>query len=115
MKIACHRCGTPTDELDGLCDECRGVLRPTERPYDDPLWRRRSAAFLRAHPWCALCEELGLSVKATVADHWPMSRKELVAAGESDPDQTKYLRPLCRGHHNARASSHTIRFDNDPA
>jgi hypothetical protein len=115
LKIACHRCSRPTDNGDGVCDECASVLRPEARVYDQATWRRTSMSFLRRNPWCALCEERGMQVKATVADHWPMSRKELIAAGIDDPDQHRFLRPLCKADHNARAASHTIRFDNDPA
>lgn len=100
------------------CEECRKDYargNSQERPYEEARWRRISRAFLAANKWCVLCSELGLSVKATVSDHYPRSRKELLVAGVPDPDDPAFLRPLCTGHHNARAASHTIRFDNDPA
>jgi hypothetical protein len=115
VKVACHRCSKPTDDLEGLCDECRDRQPVNESPYDDAAWRRTSKAFLLKYRWCELCGIRGLQVRATVADHWPRSRRELLAQGVADPDAFMYLRPLCRADHNARAASHTIRFDNDPA
>ena len=115
MRVACVSCGRPTDH--GVkCDECKKASPANERPYDDAEWKRRSAAFLRRHPWCVVCQdELGLSIKATVADHYPETRKELLAKNVDDPDAARYLRPLCVQHHATHGRKTTIRFDNDPA
>lgn len=37
--------------------------------YADPAWKRAAKAWLRAHPLCVDCEELGLVVVATEVDH----------------------------------------------
>lgn len=72
------------------------MSRPSsaERGYD-AKWRRRRRRYLRTHPDCCLCDE-----PATVPDHWPRSRRELVIAGVKDPDVDEFLRPLCIHCHN---------------
>lgn len=113
MRVACVRCGRPAEE--NVCEQCRSASPANERPYDEVAWKRRSRSFLRVHRWCVLCLERGLTVKATVADHYPETRKELLARGVDDPDASGYLRPLCASDH-ARHGRHTrIRWDNDPA
>ncbi|MEU8131949.1 hypothetical protein [Streptodolium elevatio] len=37
---------------------------------------------------------------ATVADHFPSSRRQLIAAGVADPDAPERLRALCSPCHN---------------
>jgi 5-methylcytosine-specific restriction protein A len=54
-----------------------------------------------AHPWCVLC-----SKTVTVADHFPESRRGLVARGVSDPDAWSRLRPLCTSCHNRETAKH---------
>lgn len=61
----------------------------------DVRWQRIRRAYLYNHPWCVLC-----GTAATVADHFPLSRRELVARGEPNPDAWKHLRPLCTSCHN---------------
>lgn len=51
------------------------------------------------HPLCCLC-----AAPATVPDHHPLSRRELVAAGDSHPDAWRHLRPLCEACHNAKSA-----------
>lgn len=115
MQVACQRCGRIID-TGTLCDECRSTYRsPTERPYDSAEWRRISRRFLARNKWCASSLHRGKKVPATVADHYPHSRRELLAKGVANPDDEKYLRPLCTKCHNARGASHTMRFTNDPA
>lgn len=74
--------------------------RPTaaDRGYDSK-WRRNRARFLAAHPTCIDCGE-----PATVADHAPRSRRELLAAGEPHPDAWKHLQPRCEPCHNKRTA-----------
>ncbi|AXG80453.1 HNH endonuclease [Streptomyces paludis] len=59
------------------------------------LWPRIRRAYLYANPWCVLCGRL-----ANVADHFPLSRRELLAQGVLNPDTPKHLRPLCVACHN---------------
>ena len=67
--------------------------------YSTPAWRKTRARLLRDHPDCVLCGE-----RARAADHWPLTRKQLVAAGVSDPDDIAYLRPLCLSCHNRKTA-----------
>jgi 5-methylcytosine-specific restriction protein A len=50
---------------------------------------------------CVLC---GLA-PATVADHWPLSRRELELRG-LDPDDPQHGRPLCKGCHDTQTATH---------
>lgn len=50
---------------------------------------------------CALCD----SAAATVADHWPTSRRDLEAAG-LNPNDPAYGRPLCHGCHSIETAQH---------
>ena len=63
-------------------------------------WQRIRKAYLYRHPWCTLCGAM-----ATVADHYPLSRRELVARG-ADPDAPSNLRPLCATCHNRETAQH---------
>lgn len=58
-------------------------------------WQRIRRAYLYANPWCVLCGQL-----ANVADHFPLSRRELIARKDPNPDAAKHLRPLCVACHN---------------
>jgi hypothetical protein len=55
---------------------------------------------LRQRPWCACTDRRCghpdvCHATATIADHYPLERDELVSSGETNPFQAKYLRPLC--------------------
>jgi len=63
--------------------------------YRTTRWQRVRRAYLYDHPWCLLCTRA-----ATVADHFPKSRRELLAEGVSNPDESSRLRPLCSSCHN---------------
>jgi 5-methylcytosine-specific restriction protein A len=55
-------------------------------------WRERvQPRFIYRNPWCVLCGQ-----RAQVADHWPISRRDLIARGERNPDAVTHLRPLCK-------------------
>jgi 5-methylcytosine-specific restriction protein A len=114
MKTACVRCGRIIEGRRPVCDECKASQPANERPYDSADWKRRSARFLRGK-LCALCSRHGLSIPATVADHYPLTRKELLAQGIETPDEEKYLRPLCASCHSRYGRKTRMQFDNDPA
>jgi 5-methylcytosine-specific restriction protein A len=114
MMVACVTCGKPTTP-GPTCDDCRSASPANERPYDSAKWKRRAHRFLMRHRWCALCSKEGLSTQATVADHYPETRKELLARGVDDPDRDEYLRPLCVTHHATHGRKTRLRFTNDPA
>jgi 5-methylcytosine-specific restriction protein A len=64
-------------------------------------WQRVRKAYIYKHPWCVLCAKA-----ATVADHFPLSRRELEAKGDPNPDSPKHLRPLCTSCHNKETAKH---------
>lgn len=109
MLVACVRCGRPT-KPGPTCDACAAASPANERPYDAAAWRRRSREFLRKHPKCALCGK-----PSDTADHYPHTRKELLAQNVPDPDEEKYLRALCRWCHSRFGRRTMMRFTNDPA
>ena len=78
------------------------MTRPTaaQRGYG-AAWQRTRARYLRTHPTCALCP-----APAQVADHYPRSRRELIAAGIANPDADQYLRPLCTPCHNRETAKY---------
>ena len=85
-RSRCARCAANDQRRR---DAARGT--PAERGYTT-AWSRRAATFLRAHPRCVDC-----GGPATVADHAPRSRRQLVAAGVADPDAPQYLQARCAG------------------
>lgn len=107
---SCADCGRICEGY--RCDECEAKRpkRPNfrQRGYSAD-WDRKRKAFLLKHPLCALCGR-----PANVADHFPISRKQLVAQGVSDPDAEHFLRPLCHrpGRGNSCHSSETAQ--NEP-
>jgi hypothetical protein len=61
--------------------------------YSLQRWRTRAKHQLRIAPVCALCEEQGRIVPATIADHHPPHR------GDYNAFVLGPLRSLCRGCH----------------
>jgi hypothetical protein len=114
VKTACVRCGRINEGHAAVCQQCKDSQPANERPYDSADWKRRSARFLRGK-LCVLCERTGLSIPATVADHFPLTRKELLALGIETPDDEKHLRPLCASCHSRFGRKTRMQFDNDPA
>ncbi|WP_329013178.1 hypothetical protein OG271_03935 [Micromonospora rifamycinica] len=104
LKV-CAAPGCPELVRTGRCathathaEQQRGTA--AQRGYDH-RWTRRRAAYLRDHPACRLCP-----AKATVADHHPASRRDLVAQGVADPDADHRLRPLCASCHGRETARH---------
>lgn len=83
----CPQCRRRTDAARGSS---------AERGYGT-TWQRTRAGFLAEHPLCELCPTPTL---ATVADHHPTSRRDLVTAGDPNPDAWHHLRPLCKPCHD---------------
>jgi 5-methylcytosine-specific restriction protein A len=50
---------------------------------------------------CVLCKR----AFATVADHWPTSRRELVEQGVTNPDAPSRLRGLCGPCHSRETAN----------
>lgn len=70
-----------------------------QRGYDH-RWRKRAASYLHRHPTCIDCGD-----PATVPDHSPRTRRELVAAGVADPDADEYLEPRCKPCHDRKTAT----------
>ncbi len=79
-------------------EEQRGTT--TAKGYGTRCQRIRER-YLYAHPWCLLC-----TATATVADHFPLSRRQLFTRGVVNPDAFEHLRPLCSACHNKRTAKH---------
>lgn len=78
----------------GTCATCKATAddRPSAsmRGYNREHRERFRAGALAKDPVCVLCHR----EPATRADHWPLSRRELVAAG-LDPNDPQHGRGLC--------------------
>jgi 5-methylcytosine-specific restriction protein A len=101
----CSTPGCPTFVTQGRCskhlqqaDQARGTA--TERGYNTHGHRRFRAAVLRTDPICVLCQ---LAV-STVADHHPLSRRELLDQG-LDPNDPSRGRGLCKRCHDTHTAT----------
>lgn len=74
-------------------------FRPSSgaRGYGRRWAEKIRAPFLAANPVCVDC-----GGPAEVPDHDPVSRRELVAMGDPDPDAWHHLVPRCVRDHNRR-------------
>lgn len=106
MPSVSRPCGVPgCSGLDGGCDIHRRAVETRrgsrhERGYDT-AWERARRRYLVRHPICVLCGGL-----ANVADHYPVSRRDLVARGVRDPDADHRLRALCAPCHRVETNRH---------
>lgn len=112
----CSVSGCPELVKAGRCaehrraaDRARGTA--AERGYAGKLWRSRRRQCLKRDPSCTCAEtnhqhSAPCGDPATVADHYPLSRRELLAAGVTDPDTIDRLRGLCASCHS-RATATT--------
>lgn len=90
-------CHDVSHDRGGRCLACRArqpKVSAAAQGYGHK-WRMWRLGFLRRHPMCLLCPRL-----AEVPDHWPRSRRQLLAQGVRNPDQDRYCRPLCRSCHD---------------
>ena len=81
-------CGDCDRARERVVDERRGTA--AQRGYGSRGHRRFRRLVLARDPICVLCGSI-----ATEADHWPMSRRDLVAAG-LDPNDPVRGRGLCK-------------------
>lgn len=96
--------GCPRFTDSGRCTVCRRDAdrdrgTAAERGYNSAGHRRFRAAVLDRDPICVVCD----LAASTVADHWPMSRRELLIAGR-DPDDPRYGRGVCKRCHDRSTS-----------
>jgi 5-methylcytosine-specific restriction protein A len=103
----CTTPGCPTQTSAGRCLICRRLkrrlTRTRKRAVDDygPRWTAVRLDYLIRHPRCTLCPRLSM-----IPDHYPESRRTLVARGVLDPDQDQYLRALCKPCHDRQTAIH---------
>jgi 5-methylcytosine-specific restriction protein A len=104
----CSRTGCPQPAAPGRsrcpthdtqADRDRGTA--TERGYTTRGHRAFRAQVLHRDPICVLCH---LRV-ATVADHWPLSRRELLEQG-ANPNDPAAGRGLCKPCHDRATARH---------
>jgi 5-methylcytosine-specific restriction protein A len=102
----CSEPGCPEYTGRGRCDSCRaeaeqrrGTAR--QRGYDKQHERRFRKPVLARDRVCVLCRER----PSRHADHWPLSRRELVERG-LDPNDPKHGRGLCGRCHSSETAQH---------
>lgn len=96
------RCATLVES--GRCDSCKSQAdrsrgTAAQRGYNTAGHRRFRRAVLRRDPICP-CGSV-----ATVADHWPLSRRELIEQG-ANPNDPAHGRGLCKPCHDSQTSQH---------
>lgn len=102
---SCTTPGCPSKVDGGKCARCKGNRldqhNAGKRPYARASWLRFRIDYLSRNPRCVLCDRM-----ATIPDHWPVSRRDLVNRGVRHPDQAFYVRALCTACHNAQTGIH---------
>lgn len=106
MKVCnVHGCGTLFDGKGGRCPthnrEARAG-RTHNRVYSTPGHRAFREAVLTRDP---ICTTPGCIQWATVADHYPRDRRELVTLG-LNPNDPAYGRGLCHQHHSIETAKY---------
>jgi 5-methylcytosine-specific restriction protein A len=91
----------------GRCDSCRAEAEQRrgsarQRGYGGRGWTRARRVVLDRDPLCVL----GCGRPAVVADHFPLSRRELVDQGVADPDAPERMRGVCRPCHSSETAQH---------
>lgn len=111
MAKAWKPCSTPgCPELvppgQSRCDDCnttadrhRGTA--TQRGYNSKGHRRFRREVLARDPICVLCK----AARSTIADHHPVSRKELIRQG-ANPNDPAHGRGLCKTCHDTETAHH---------
>jgi hypothetical protein len=91
-------------EHAGRCKTCKAKADKTRRPDGNPYQTAGHQAFREAvlarDPICVVC----LSARATVADHYPIDRVDLVAQG-LDPNDPARGRGLCKHCHDRHTAA----------
>jgi 5-methylcytosine-specific restriction protein A len=91
-------------------DAARGTA--AARGYNSRRWVGTRKTVLRRDPICRCDagdhghEPFQCMRISSVADHFPRSRKELLAAGVPDPDLPEFCRGLCRSCHSRETAKH---------
>lgn len=108
----CSTPGCPTlHQGTGRCDTCRAEAdrkrRPQGNPYATPGHRAFREAVLARDPICVEC----LAARATVADHHPHERRDLIDMGK-DPNDPTFGRGLCKACHDRKTGRTSINSEN---
>lgn len=106
-------CSTPNcPELvaAGRCDGCATIAErqrgsSSARGYGKRHRDRFRRGVLERDICCVLCRQDDKWTLATVADHWPLSRRELLERG-MDPDNPDHGRGLCHDCHSKETALH---------
>lgn len=105
-RTVCSVPGCPTLTDAGRCaehqreaEQRRGTAR--QRGYGTQHERRFRPGVLAKHPTCVLCGR----APSTQADHYPLSRRELVERG-LDPNDPQNGRGLCARCHSRETARH---------
>lgn len=103
----CSVPGCPALTTGGRCpehtrqaDRARGSA--ASRGYTSRAHATFRAAVLTRDPVCVIP---GCTSPSTVADHYPLSRRELLATGQ-DPNNPCHGRGLCHTHHSTETAKH---------
>jgi 5-methylcytosine-specific restriction enzyme A len=108
-RVRCPKCKRLHNGR-GQCDQCRAAAdrargTAAQRGYDREHETRFRAGVLERDPYCVLCLEWGITTPATVADHYPLSRRQLVKR-KLDPNDPQYGRGLCDSCHGRETQRH---------
>lgn len=93
------RCQPCAQAKARIHDHARGSS--TERGYTGAGHKSFRREVLKRDPICVVCKRAW----ANVADHWPLSRKQLVDRG-LDPNDPAHGRGLCADCHNKETAIH---------
>lgn len=89
------RCDTHTR----AADKQRGTA--TQRGYTSAGHQTFRTAVLTRDRICVICN----TAEATIADHWPRSRRDLIEAG-LNPNDPQHGRGLCKPDHDRETARH---------
>lgn len=64
--------------------------------YSSAVWRKARETHLRRHPYCEVCQNLGMRVRGSEVDH----RIAINAGGH--PTDPGNLRTMCKTHHSQK-------------
>lgn len=112
LKV-CPTPGCPNLVARGRCNNCNQQAEQQrgnrhQRGYGRQHTERFRPGVLRRDPLC-VCDDQAHGhsapclAQATVADHWPLSRRELVAL-KLDPNDPEHGRGLCKACHDKHTS-----------
>lgn len=104
LKV-CNKAGCPELTDQGRCQAHRRQADQERRPGGNPYNTAGHQAFrsevLARDPICVLCRK----ARATIADHYPRARRELVRLS-LDPDDPQHGRGLCKRCHDTETAEH---------